>query len=330
MALPTYYSFGDMAGGMAGIVLVAALVADLLIGDPRWLPHPVVAIGRLISVLEALLLSPDATPKRKRVAGGVLVLLVVSSVYAAAAVVLYLLYLYSPVLFVCASIYIVWASISIKSLGTEARAVLTALETEGLESARARLSRIVGRDTAALSKEEVICAASETVAENSSDGVIAPLFYLAIGGPPLMIAYKAINTLDSMVGYRNEHYKDFGCIAARLDDIANYLPARLTAALMVVVSLFLRYDFRGAALTVLRDGRKHPSPNAGVVEAAVAGALNIRFGGPASYSGVITDKPYIGSGTTRATGAALDAAIRIMVGSALLMALSVTLARTLF
>ncbi|MBE9529145.1 MAG: cobalamin biosynthesis protein CobD, partial [Proteobacteria bacterium] len=237
-------------------------------------------------------------------------------------------YLYSAPLFIGLSIYLVWASLSIRSLGAEARAVLTALETEGIESARRRLSRIVGRDTGALTKEEIIGAASETVAENTSDGIIAPLFYLAIGGPPLMIAYKAVNTLDSMVGYKNERYRDFGSAAARTDDIANYLPARLTAALMVILSFVLRYDFMGALKTVIRDGRKHPSPNAGIVEAAVAGALNIRFGGPATYGGVVTDKPYIGSGERRATAAELGATIRIMVGAAFLMSLCVTVVRT--
>jgi adenosylcobinamide-phosphate synthase len=314
---------------MAGIILVSALVLDLLLGDPAWLPHPIVGIGRLISTVESLLLSCVSSPEGKKRAGAILVAVVVGTVYLATYALLAFLYLYSLPLFIGLSIYLVWSCLSIRSLGTEARAVKVALETEGLESGRTRLSRIVGRDTATLSKEEILGAASETVAENTSDGIVAPLFYLAIGGPPLMIAYKAVNTLDSMVGYKNERYRDFGSVAANTDDIANYLPARLSAALMVIVAFILRYDFMGALKTIFRDGRKHPSPNAGIVEAAVAGALNIRFGGPTTYGGVVTDKPYIGSGEHRATGAELGATIRIMLGTAFLMAICVTVTRTL-
>ncbi len=314
---------------VAGLILIAALALDLLIGDPVWMPHPVRWVGRLISGLENLLLRDNSGRGARRLKGAVMVLLVVGTVYITALALLYFSYQYSMPLFIGLSVYMIWSSISIKSLGTEARAVVSALETQGLESARARLSKIVGRDTAALSKEEVMRAASETVAENTSDGTIAPLFYLAIGGPALMMAYKAVNTLDSMVGYRDERYADFGLVAARLDDVANYLPARITAIIMVIVSFVLRYDFRSAMATIIRDGRKHPSPNAGIVEAAVAGALNIRFGGPASYKGVIKEKPYIGTGVKGTSRATLISSIRIMEASALLMALGVICTRGL-
>jgi len=159
---------------------------------------------------------------------------------------------------------------------------------------------------------EVYRAVAETVAENTSDGVVAPLFYLAIGGPALMLAYKAVNTLDSMVGYKNEKYMDFGRASARLDDGANYLPARITAMIMVAVSFFLGYDWRGAYDTVLRDGSNHSSPNAGLPEAAVAGATGVRFGGPVSYGNKAEMKPFIGDGPLEHSPGTVATAIRIL------------------
>jgi len=233
----------------------------------------------------------------------------------------------SGYLFYLLSVYIIWMSISARSLRVEADSVISAMKAGDIESARKRLSRIVGRDTEDLSAEEVYRAVAETVAENTSDGVVAPLFYLAIGGPALMLAYKAVNTLDSMVGYRNEKYRDFGRASARLDDGANYVPARLTAMIMVAVSFFLGYDWRGAYDTVSRDGSNHSSPNAGFPEAAVAGATGVRFGGPVSYGNKAEIKPFIGDGPLEHSPGTVASAIRILTFSSVMALMLTALAR---
>jgi adenosylcobinamide-phosphate synthase len=326
------------------ITLISALALDLVLGDPERMPHPIRWIGRMTAWGEGLLRNrpPDrlGPPGHERLKGAALVVMVVAAVYLVSLVLLYLAYRYSTLLFLVVAVYMVWASISIKTLAREARGVLQSLEEHGLdgtrhsmpggEGARKRLARIVGRDTEELDTEGIFKAAAETVAENTSDGVIAPLFYLAIGGPALMLAYKAINTLDSMLGYRNERYKNFGMAAARLDDAANYIPARITAALMVAASFILRYDWRGSLAVAMRDGQNHPSPNAGVVEAAVAGALKVRFGGPMSYNGILCEKPFIGDGPKAANKATVVSSIRIMQTSALLMTAFALLIRATF
>jgi adenosylcobinamide-phosphate synthase len=278
------------------IVIASAYVLDLVAGDPLILPHPVRWIGRAVSSLEGLLRRFSGTPSRERLAGIVLAVGVTGGVYLGA---YYLLRLagaiYAPLHYMLYG-YMVWTSLSIKSLGSEAVEVVRAIENGSIEAARRRLSRIVGRDTATLAEEDVLRAAIETVSENASDGIVAPLFYLAIGGAPLMLAYKAVNTLDSMVGYKDRRYIDFGRASARLDDAANYAPARLTAALMAVSSFVSGLDWRASARVALRDGRNHPSPNSGYPEAAAAGALGVRLGGGASYGGVWSPKPFIGDG----------------------------------
>ncbi len=301
------------------------------------MPHPIRWIGRMTAWGEGLLRSK---PGRERLKGAALVVMVVGTVYLFSLILLYLAYRYSTALFFVVTVYMVWASISIKTLAREAKGVLTSLEQHGLdgtrhsmpgsEGARKRLARIVGRDTGELDAEGIFKAATETVAENTSDGVIAPLFYLAIGGPALMLAYKAINTLDSMIGYRNERYINFGMAAARLDDAANYIPARITATLMVAAAAILKYDWRGSLAVAIRDGRKHPSPNAGVVEAAVAGALKVRFGGPIIYNGVLSEKPFIGDGPRAPDESTVVSSIRIMQTSALLMTALALLIRAIF
>ncbi len=296
------------------VLLFLAFGLDLVMGDPASLPHPVRWIGRAIGYVEGVLRGGgrDASGTELRALGIVLALVITLGVYVISLLVLgtarhiwdglyYLLY-----------IYMVWASLSIRSLGAEAAFVLRALGRGDIEAARTRLSGIVGRDTAELSEEEVYRAASETVAENTSDGVVAPLFYLALGGPALMLAYKAVNTLDSMVGYRNERYRDFGWFPARLDDFANFIPARLTAFFMVGAAFILGYDWQGASRIIERDKGNHPSPNAGLPEAAVAGAMGVRFGGTASYNGVVERRPFIGDGTAEHGPSTLKGAVRIL------------------
>jgi adenosylcobinamide-phosphate synthase len=317
------------------ITLIIALTLDLLVGDPESAPHPVRWIGRLITKGEKRLRrGPKVTPGGERARGAALTVVVVASVYLISTLLLYLTRRYSTPLFYILTVYMIWASISVKTLSDEARSILRALSEHGLEGdlgARSRLARIVGRDTGELDAKGIFRATTETVAESTSDGVIAPLFYLAIGGPALMLAYKAVNTLDSMLGYKNERYKNFGLVPARLDDVAGYIPARLSAALMVAAAFILGYDWRGALGTAWRDGRKHPSPNAGVVEAAAAGAFNIRLGGPASYGGISAEKPYIGNGPKEPDSETVASAIRLMrISAAIMSALIIILHSALF
>lgn len=314
----------------APVVLVFAYLADIVFGDPEGLPHPVRWIGRAISSLEAVLRRFALTPSGERVAGAVLVVMVAGGVWAVSAAVLYFAYIYSMPVFYAFSAYIVWTSLCAGSLKGEAASVVSAFEAEGLVEARSRLSRIVGRDTSGLTSDGVMRGAVETVAENSSDGIVAPLFYLAVGGPALMIAYKAVNTLDSMVGYKNERYLNFGWAGARLDDVANFIPARISGVLIALSALFLGYNSLGSLRVMVKDGRKHPSPNSGISEAAMAGALGVRLGGPSYYGGKYCDKPYIGAEGASADASSVKASIRVMSMTALLMVLIVFAVRFVF
>lgn len=307
--------------------LVLGYILDLVLGDPERWPHPVRWIGSLISALEKHLRKLPAAPGWERAGGVLLALLTVSIVYCAALALLYVSYGISPYLCFVVSTLLVWACLSARTLGDEAKGVLMAFGSGGLDEARKRLSRIVGRDTAGLEKKDVLRATVETVSENTSDGVVAPLFFLALGGPALMLAYKAVNTLDSMVGYKNPRYAFFGWFSARLDDAANYIPARLAGVLAVTASFVLGYNWKASAAVMLRDGGKHPSPNAGVIEAAFAGALGVRFGGPASYGGVVSQKPFIGDKGREFDESVVLSAIRLMSAVAFLMVLLTLAAR---
>jgi len=310
-------------GLFVAAVLAAAFVLDLVAGDPEGMPHPVRWIGRLVSALESVVRRVARTPRGLRLGGAAMALVAVAVTYGAAAGALYLASTVSAALLFVLSVYLVWTGLAVRSLGREAAGVIRSLDDHGLGAARRSVARIVGRDTGDLSREEVLRATAETVSENTSDGCVAPLFYLAIGGPPLMLAYKAVNTLDSMVGYRCDRYRDLGRFAARLDDAVNYVPARLTALAMVAASLILGYDWRGAVRILARDGRRHPSPNAGLPEAAAAGALGLRFGGRASYGGVVSDKPSIGDDTAELGPGAVTSTVRLMQVATALVAAAV-------
>ncbi len=271
--------------------LLIAFGFDVLIGDPRWLPHPVRIIGKAIEWGEAIL--RKLMPAR---IGGVL--LAVTMVGATYFLTYYAVeFIRLRIGGITATIIIAYLASTTLALRGLVMAVGGVFKSKDIELARRRLSRIVGRDTASLDEEGIHRAAIETLAENTSDGIIAPLFYLAIGGVPLAMAYKAVNTLDSMVGYKNDRYIKFGWAPARIDDIANFIPARLTGALMVVAASFVRAAHATDALmTMLRDGGKHSSPNSGIPEAAMAGALGVVLGGPSVYGGVLVEKPRIGEG----------------------------------
>ena len=290
------------------------LVLDLLIGDPHSFPHPVKLMGRLIGALTKRFeketgdgsLSPKKrrqrtvpclrSPAKKRRLGAILVILVLLIFGGGAAVLTIIFYRLSLILGMVFEILISYQCLAAGSLYKESMKVFRSLDPNDLSKARQSLSMIVGRDTEKLDEGGIIRASVETVAENSSDGVIAPLLYLFIGGPPLGIVYKAVNTMDSMIGYKNERLVDFGRCAAKLDDVSNFIPSRFSALLMIISAFLGGRSFSGknAYLIWKRDRRNHSSPNSAQCESAAAGALSIRLGGPSYYFGKLCEKPFIG------------------------------------
>jgi len=274
-------------------VLIAAWLLDAIIGDPEKLPHPVRTIGAYIGWIEKKALRLFESKKSAGVFIGVCVPATVyfctfAMVMAASSI--------SPWLVMIVSAVLIYYCLATRCLGREALAVLRQLRCGDIPAARQRLARIVGRDTGNLSESEIARAVIETVSENTVDGIISPLFYAAIGGAPLAMAFKAVSTLDSMIGYKNDEYRDLGCFSARFDDTLNYLTARLCIALVPLASLFLPGGRSGQALkTGMRDCRNSPSPNSGFPEACFAGALGIQLGGECSYGGTISHKPLIGN-----------------------------------
>ena len=296
-----------------------AYALDWLIGDPTWLPHPVRWMGRMIKRGESLLRRFTRTPGSEIVAGLVLTVLVVSTFGFGSWILLRWLGAWSPKLAFAVSVYLAASTLATRSLLDEARVVRRFLGNDNLPSARQQVARIVGRDTQELNEPEVTRAVIETLAESASDGIVAPMFYLAIGGVPAALAYKAINTLDSMIGHRDKHYEFFGKCAARLDDVASFIPARVTAQLLVCAAWTLHLDWRGAWRIMRRDGAKHKSPNAGRPEAAMAGALGVRIGGTNVYDGERHDGQYLGDMHTSLDDHALRNALRLTGCVSLLM-----------
>ena len=301
------------------ITLLIGWLLDLVFGDPQRLPHPVVWFGKLIAAGEKDLNKGS----HRKLKGGImavgLILLVFGLVWAFRRVLgIFALYIFDgthqqvyqlPVFLWLFDVIAIFYCLAGTTLIREVREVFRAVD-RSLEDGRKQVARIVGRDTSELSAQEIRTAALETLAENLSDGVIAPLFWLAIGGVPAMMAYKMVNTLDSMIGYRTERYKDFGCVAARIDDVANYIPARITALLMILPHAIINFQF-SIFNFVRRYGRQHASPNSGYPEAALAGILDCRFGGPHYYFGELFDKPFIGTNERALTTADMKKAIRV-------------------
>lgn len=273
------------------IAFIVAVIADSLIGDPYTMPHPIRLFGNSISAMEKSL----NKGKRRQLKGGITWLVLVSLCFVFFFLADGALQSYALPHAFFTSLF-VYYGLSARCLINEGLKVERILSKGDVEGARKQLSMIVGRDTATLSPTQIRSAVIETLAENLSDGVIAPLFFFCLGGVPLMMTYKMVNTLDSMVGYKNERYKDFGLVSAKMDDVANFIPARLTALLMVLLSM----RFRVAAF-VFNYGNKHASPNAGYPEAAMAGILDCRLGGPNNYFGKQVQKPYIGTNTRSLT-----------------------------
>ena len=295
------------------IVAIVAFLIDALIGDPRSKFHPVVLIGNFISLLEKILRRDTDTSTLKIFKGGILVCIVIT---ASLVVGLTIEFFTEDISNLAAKIFlqalVLSFMISPRSLADAGREIYFLLERENLLLAREKVGWIVGRDTKNLNEAEVTRATVETVAENTVDGVISPLFYFAVGGLPLAIAYRAINTMDSMLGYKNEKYFYFGRVAARVDDIANFIPARLTAMLFIAAAMILRLDYRNAFNMMIRDAKKHPSPNGGWAEATVAGALNIRLGGINYYFGEPHFREYMGEPNESLEAVHILGAIRMM------------------
>lgn len=283
------------------ISLLIGWLLDLVLGDPAWVPHPVVGFGKMIAFGERHLNKGN----HRMLKGAIMSIFLIVLVFTIIWLIENQLSIIHYTLSIIFDAILIFYCLAGTTLIREVREVFCAVD-RSLDEGRKQVARIVGRDTSQLSAQEIRTAALETLAENLSDGVIAPLFWLVIGGVPAMVAYKMVNTLDSMIGYRTERYKDFGCWAARIDDIANYIPARITALLMVIAAG--KPQLIGF---VWRNGRNHASPNSGYPEAALAGILDCRFGGSHYYFGELFDKPYIGENARELTTTDMHQAVRI-------------------
>ena len=333
---------------------VAGFILDLIFGDPHFLYHPVIAIGKLISLCEKRFLidvqdgncvsgnSSDSiemsTDDAARVSdsnrkmGVKTVIIVITVTGVATGIMLTMAYVLNPVLGTIIEAFMTYQILAAKSLKTESMKVYKRLQDSGIESARNALSMIVGRDTQSLDEDHVIAAAVETVAENTSDGVIAPMIYLAIGGPVLGLMYKAINTMDSMIGYKNDKYIDFGRCAAKLDDVVNFIPSRISAFLMIISCVILGKDYsaKNAFKIFKRDRFNHSSPNSAQTEAVCAGALGLRLAGDAYYFGKLVKKPYIGDKLRNIERADIIRANRLMYGATFLCEIICVMVMILF
>ena len=277
------------------VALVMGYILDLIFGDPYWMPHPVRFIGNLISILEKVIRRFMPKTKRGEYIGGIILTVMVVSISMVIPLVIILMAKsINTYLALTVETFMCYQILATKSLKVESMKVYDELAKNDLPSARKAVSMIVGRDTKDLTFSGVAKAAVETVAENTSDGIIAPMIFIAIGGAPMGFFYKAINTMDSMVGYKNEKYMNFGRFAAKLDDVVNYLPARISAYQMILSSFFLRYDYKNAFKIYKRDRYNHASPNSAQTESVCAGALDVQLAGNAYYFGKLYEKPTIG------------------------------------
>lgn len=274
-------------------LLIYSYVLDLIFGDPEWMGHPVRLIGGMINFLDRHLRG-NGSFGMERIKGMLLAVCVITAASGISYGILRFSKALNPFLGDVVWVYLAYTTLATRDLRVKGKAVLKELNSGKIKEARVRLSMIVARDTKTLNEKEIVRAAVESVAESVNDGIIAPLFYLIVGGPVAAVAYKSVNTLDSMVGYKNEKYLNFGWFSAKLDDCVNYIPARITGLLIAVSAGIYNKNFTASFKTMVRDGKKHFSPNSGVSEAAMAGALGIRLGGSSMYFGETVQKPYIG------------------------------------
>ncbi len=307
------------------LLLPSATLLDAIAGDPEWYPHPVRLIGLSIARGEELLRRPNDSDRFSFWSGALLSSTIVIATFTLARITLRLARRRSHLLGNAAELLLAWNCIASKNLYDEAKAVTRALHTHDISKAQLRLARIVGRDTLNLDACEISRAVVETIAESAADGILAPLFYLALGGVPLALAYKAVNTLDSMIGHADTQYSFFGKFAARLDDVANFIPARLTALAIIGSALITRADAASAFRIWRRDGTRHKSPNAGQPESALAGALNVRLGGSNCYAGDIVAAPVIGTEFCSPGVDQAEAAVSILCAVTLLGVATATL-----
>lgn len=276
------------------MALTIAFLLDLLLGDPANLPHPVRYIGKWIQTLESKLLKAEDTPDNQQMKGVFLVIGTVGVVFVFYTAVIELAKLWHPWIGMTVEILVLYQMLATRCLAFEGMRIFKALKADDLEKARMLIGYLVSRETAEMTEEDIIKATIETVTENIIDGIIAPMFFAIIGGAPLGMAYKAANTLDSMVGYKNDKYTYFGWASARFDDVLNWVPARLTGCLVVIAAFITGMDFKRAAFVLVRDRNNHASPNSPFAEAPAAGALRIQLGGRATYFGVAYEKPTFG------------------------------------
>jgi len=298
--------------------IYAAFLLDFLAGDPPSIPHPVRFMGSYISFFDRHANRPEMSQAARLAAGALLLVTTAGLSYLITWYLLKLAWWVNPYLYHIVNILLLYTCIAARCLSDEGMKIYRALEKGDIEKSRGLLSMIVGRDTGHLDESGVTRGAVETVAENTSDGVIAPLFYMFLGGAPLAMAYKAVNTLDSMVGYKNERYMHFGRASARFDDVANYIPARITGLFMVAAAMLLKLDFRRSLEILIRDSRNHSSPNSGFPEAAAAGALGVQLGGTNLYFGRPVEKPVIGDSRRPLEGRNIKSAIGLMYASSML------------
>jgi len=312
---------------MTAAQLLCAGLMDALIGDPRWFPHPVRLMGRMVTWYERWVGRRTLTAPLQRVMGIVLALGLPVLVYFFTWLVIDWATRRDEILSSILVVLLAWTTLAARDLFDHALPVLHALDTADLPSARQAVSAIVGRDTERLSEPEIVRATVETLAESTADGIVAPLFYLVVGGPALALAFKAVSTLDSMVGHLDEHHRHLGWASARLDDLANWLPARLTGLLFVISAAVSRQHPAQAWKVFRRDASKHQSPNSGRPEAAMAGALGVQLGGPSTYGGTRIERPRLGCPHVPLAPARIREALRLVAVTSVL-ALSLALGLT--
>ncbi|MBA3066288.1 adenosylcobinamide-phosphate synthase CbiB [bacterium] len=308
------------------LIVILAFLLDILLGDPVWLPHPVRFIGKIVNMLEPLI---RKNIKNQRWSGVIFACGIIIFTGLSAFLIIRAAWMINNYAGIIVSVLLAYSTISVKDLKDETMPVYCCLKKGDINGARKSLSMIVGRDTRNLNENEIVKAAVETIAENTNDGIIAPLFYLIAGGPVAAVIYKVINTLDSMVGYKNERYIYFGWFSAKLDDIVNYIPARITGILITAASFITAKSFGNSFKTMIKDGRNHSSPNSGVPEAAMAGALGIRLGGNSFYNGVLCVKPYIGEERKKTCISQIKEALTVSFTASVLMVAAGAVLRSL-
>lgn len=285
---------------MLWLIVPIAFLLDLICGDPAFIPHPVRIMGRGITAVEKFLRPLTASKRSERLAGCFLALVIPGTAYIITLCLCSLAGEIHNYVEILVSAWLISTTIAVRGLTDVGRAVYKYLSNGEQEQARKVVDGVVGRDTAKMNEEDIVRATVETMAENTVDAVVAPIFFAFIGGAPLAMTYRAINTLDSMVGYRNTRYLNFGWASARLDDLANYIPARITGVLIVIGTIILRHRTKNTVVSILRDSKKHPSPNSGIPESGVAGALGVCLGGTNYYDGIVSYSPLLGTPSLKA------------------------------